>query len=491
MSSKNAVIVGAGFGGLATSALLARKGWRVTVIEKNDQVGGRARYWKQDGFTFDMGPSWYLMPEAFENFFQAMGEPREKYYGLTRLDPSYRVYFESSPPVDIGADFAKTRAVFDTFEADGGNKIEKHLQETAFKYRIAVDEFLYRDYNSLLDFFNRRMLADGLRLKVFRSLESYLKGIFEDHRSRKILEFPMVFLGASPSNAPALYSIMSHLDMNEGVWYPDGGMAGAALGIHRLAQEVGVELVLGSEVSAVEVEKRRARAVITRDGVRREADVVVANADYPHVEMDLLEEPWRSYPASYWRRRVLGPSMLIGYLGIRGRLDDVRHHTLYFTDDWDVHFDAIFGKAAWPAQPCYYVCCNSRTDRAAAPVDHENLFFLVPLGTGLDDSDTVRDAYFERVLEHFEGLTGHKIRDRIVVKRLYSGRDFAGDYNSYRGAALGIAHTLMQTAVFRPSLRSRKVENLYFGGQYTHPGVGVPMAVIAAGLVAEKIGEEQ
>ncbi len=484
-----AVVVGAGFGGLATASLLAKDGWQVTIVEKNDSVGGRARYWREKGFTFDIGPSWYLMPEIFEEFFSACGVRREDYYGLKRLDPSYKVFFEGSPPVTIGAGIDAARRVFEELEPGGGSRLDEFLEQVKYSHDVAVREFLYRDYNSIFDFFNRRLMVEGLKLKVLSRLDDYVRRFFRDHRSRKLLEYTMVFLGSSPTRAPAMYALMAHVDFALGVWYPDGGMAGAAQGFGRLAAKLGVRILLGSDVTRIEVADGRARGVLV-DGQLLEADVVVVNGDYAHAEMNLLDERGRSYPESYWKRRTLGPSMLLGFVGVEGRLRNVEHHNLYFSDDWDEHFAAIFDRPAWPAKPCYYLNVPSLTDAQAAPAGCENLFVLVPLATGLDDRDEIRERCMDGVLAHFERITGNSIRDRLLVKRLYSGRDFAGDYHSYGGAALGLAHTLFQTAVFRPSMRSRRVSNLYYCGQYTHPGVGVPMVLIAARVVSNRISGE-
>jgi 1-hydroxy-2-isopentenylcarotenoid 3,4-desaturase len=485
-----AVVVGAGFGGLAAASLLAHDGWDVTVVEKNATVGGRARLWKERGFSFDIGPSWYLMPQPFEDFFEACGVRRSDYYGLKRLDPSYKVFFEGSPPVTVGAGAEAARAVFDGLEPGGGARLDELLANVRYNYDVAMREFLYREYRSPLDFLNRRLMIEGLRLGVLQRLDSYVARYFKDPRARKILEYTMVFLGASPTNAPALYAIMAYVDFELGVWYPDGGMAGAAQGFARLAEKLGVRFELGADVTAIDVEGGRARGVRV-EGRAMDADAVIVNGDYAHAELALLPDRWRSYPERYWRARTLGPSMLLAFVGIEGRLKGLEHHNLYFADDWDEHFDTIFGKPAWPSNPCYYANVPSLTDPAVAPPGCENLFVLVPLAAGLDDGDGPRERCMDSVLRHLERLTGQSIRDRALVRRLYSGRDFASDYHSYGGSALGPAHTLFQTAAFRPAMRSRKVSNLYYCGQYTHPGVGVPMVVIAARVVSRKVTEEQ
>lgn len=486
---KKICVVGGGFGGLASACYLAAGGHRVTLLEKNDSLGGRARVWRTDGFSFDLGPSWYLMPEVFETFFSDFGCARADYYTLHRLDPYYRVFFSPDEVVDITPDLAKTRELFESFEKDGARKLDAYLEQAAYKYRVAMDEFLYREYRSLRDFMNRRLMVEGTRLGVFRKLDSFVRGYFQDHRARKILEYAMVFLGTSPTDAPALYSIMSHVDLNLGVWFPYGGMISLVDGVAALARELGVEIRTNAEVSGIDVSGGRARAV--RIGNERlEVDGVLMNADYAHAEMNLLPDEARTYRPRYWSGRTMAPSFFVMYLGLNKKLASVVHHNLYFDHNWGDHFDAIFKKPGWPERPSYYVSCASYDDDSVAPWRQENVFFLVPVAAGLDDDPEFREQYGEKLLDHFECLTGEKVRDAIRVKRYYSHRDFATDYNAYKGTALGLAHTLFQTAVFRPSHRSRKVENLYYSGQYTHPGVGVPMTFISSRVIARAMAQE-
>ncbi len=487
---RNAVVIGAGFGGLSAAALLARDGWNVSIVERNDSAGGRARWWKKDGFVFDMGPSWYLMPEVFERFFSSFGVSRERYYGLSRLDPGYRVSFAPGEAVDVPADAEATCELFERFEPGGGKALRAYLDQARYRYDIAMREFLYREYRSPLDFFNARMMIEGTRMQVMSSLDRAVRKLFRDRRSRQILEYAMVFLGTAPSAAPALYSLMSHVDLNLGVWYPDGGLAGAADGIRRLAADQGATLHLSTEATEIVVRGGRAVGVGTSGG-EIPADLVVVGADYHHAETVLLPEEYRSYSEGYWRKRVVAPSMFILYLGVGRTLPSLRHHNLYFSDPWEEHFDTIFGRPRWPEEPCFYLSCISKTDPASAPAGKENLFVLVPTAAGLDDDDAQRHSYAERLLRHVERITGESITDSIELMRIYSQRDFSGDYHAYRGTALGLAHTLLQTAAFRPSHRSRKVRGLWYTGQYTHPGVGVPMTLISSEVVCREIAKER
>jgi phytoene desaturase len=484
--SQNAVVIGGGFGGLSAAAFLAKDGWSVTVVEKNQELGGRARVWREGGFLFDLGPSWYLMPEVFERFFAHFGKKVSDYYDLRALSPYYRLFFGADGNVDITGDKARTDRTFAGFEADGDKKLARYLEQSRYKYDIAMKSFLYRDYTSLFQFLNARMLTEGVKLNVFSSLDRFVERYFHDRRAKQILEYAMVFLGNSPRNAPALYSIMSHVDLNLGVHYPMAGLGAVVEGMASLCRSLGVRIVTGAPVQSISVEGGRATHV-DAGGAEMDADIVVSSCDYAHTETALLGAPWRTYPESYWKKRVLAPSMFLIYLGLSRRLRSLVHHNLYFQTDWDRHFQTIFGKRAWPDDPCFYLSCPSVTDPSVAPAGSENLFVLVPVAPGLDDPDQHRERYAEQVLDHVERVIGEKIRDSIVVRRIFSHRDFSADYNALQGTALGMAHTLNQTAVFRPGHHSRKVRNLYFTGQYTHPGVGVPMTLIASEILRDVV----
>jgi phytoene desaturase len=488
------VVIGAGIGGMAAAALLARDGFAVTVVERNDQTGGRARIWQKDGYTFDMGPSWYLMPEVFERFFAGFGKKTADYYALKQLDPSYRVFFGPGERHDVPPDRAGVEALFDRLEPGGGAKLSRYLSEAAYKYQVAVGEFLYRDYRTIFDFLNWRMMTEGLKLNVLGKLDAAVRKQFGDRRTRQILEYAMVFLGTSPNDAPAMYALMSHVDLTQGVFYPVGGLAAVAQGLCRLAEEQGVKFLLGTEVTRIATEHGRAVRVEARgakgEAVSLSCDAVLANADYAHVETELLAKADCSYPQKYWEQRVVAPSMFLLYLGLKRPLEKLAHHNLYFQPDWNRHFDTIFKQPAWPEEPCFYVSCITKTDPQMAPPGRENVFVLVPVAAGLNDGDATREAYADKVIRHVEKITGEEIAPHVETKRIFSHRDFIGETHAWKGTALGISHTLMQTAVFRPAMRSRKVKNLYFAGQYTHPGIGVPMVMIAADVVAANVRKE-
>lgn len=489
MNNKKVIIIGAGFCGLTTAALLAKKGFQVTVVEKNHEPGGRAITYREKGFIFDMGPSWYLMPEAFERFFALFGKKPSDYYKLVRLDPSYRVFYDKNDYVDVASKLEENKETFNRCEPDGYAIMKRYLNLAAYQYDVAVQHFLYRDYNHLWEFLNRRLILEGIKLKILNSVDTLASKFFSSDKLKKIVEYTMVFIGGSPKQTPAFYSLMSHIDLNLGVWYPLGGMCKIPEALYKLGLELGVEYCFEHEATKIIIENGKAKKVETNKRTF-DCDIVVANGDYVHVENELLEKQYRSYSSGYWQKRVISPSGFILYLGLNKRLKNVRHHNLFFENNWDEHFDTVFKNPSWPEKFSYYVSVPSLTDPSVAPPDHENLFFLIPVAAGLEDSDEIREKLFKHVVAHFENLIGQNISNSIVVKKIFSQRDFINLYHSYQGSAFSLAHTLMQTAIFRPSRKSKKVKNLYYASQYTHPGVGVPMAFICGEIVGHRIAED-
>lgn len=483
---KKVIVIGAGFGGLSAAAFLARDGFEVTVLEKNEQAGGRASVYREKGFVFDMGPSWYLMPEVFENFFSQFNKHPNDFYTLKRLDPAYRIFYGPSDYVDISSDLKKNVALFESMEKGSGDQLIQYLRRSEYQYTIALKHFLYRTYNSFFDFFNRKMLFEGQKLHVFESLDTYTKRFFKDEKLRKILEYSMVFLGGAPKNTPAIYSLMSHVDFNLGVWYPDGGIGKVVEALKTLCQSLGVQFFFNHPVEKITTIHKGVSGVITPQ-THIKADIVVANADYHHVETNLLSEVEQSYTERYWKKRTIAPSGFVIFLGLNKTYNTFAHHNLFFDHDWIRHFNDIFEKPTWPEFPSYYVSCPSKTDSSVAPSGMENIFILVPVAAGLEDTDSVREAYAEKIISHLEGILHTDIKPFIVVKKIFSHRDFINRYHAYKGTALGLSHTLLQTALFRPKYASKKVKGLYYTGQYTHPGIGMPMCLISAQLVAETI----
>jgi len=488
MKQKKAIIIGAGYSGLAAASLLAKQGLSVTLLEKNEGPGGRAQAYEENGFLFDMGPSWYLMPEAFERLFRLLGTTPVEQYPLVRLDPSYRI-FHGGDPFDVQSELEANRALFDSFEPGGFQKTIRYLDRAERQYRISMDQFLYRDYARIGDLLSFRLLRQGWNLGLTRTVSGLTGRAFSSDLLRKIMGYTMVFIGGSPDKTPGFYSLMSHIDLRLHVWYPMGGMSMPARALETIGRNLGAEYRYRNQVRRICTRNGRIEGVETDDGFFA-ADIVIANADYHHTETSLLSPGERGYSESYWRRRTISPSAFIIFMGIGKKLPMLQHHNLYFHVNWDEHFDTIFDRRRWPDRFSYYVCCPSRTDPAVAPPDGENLFFLVPVAPGLADDDPVREEFAARLLDHFERLIGTTVRDAVITSRIFSQRDFISAYHSLEGSAFGLSHTLLQTAIFRPAQRSRRVGNLYFTGQYTHPGVGVPMTLIAAEVLAGIITKE-
>jgi phytoene desaturase len=482
-------VIGAGFGGLSAAALLAKQGHDVTLLEKLDGPGGRARVLRDKGYSFDMGPSWYLMPDVFEKFFEEFDKKPSDYYDLIRIDPSYRIFFDGEAVTDVSASLEENYGLFDGFEEDGGEKLRRYLEQAERHYRLAMDEMLYREYDRIWDLFSGRLALEGFKLPLFSDIDSYISKTFKSSKSKKILEYSIGFIGGSPHNTPALYYIMNHVDFKLGVWYPaEGGIGRVVDALVQLCEEHGVEIRYDSEVKKIEVEDGKVSRVVTEDE-SIETDLVVVNADYAHSELELLEPRHRSYDEKYWDSRVMAPSALVLYVGIDKKLPKLEHHNLFLTKDWDQGFESIFDpkKARWPETPSYYINVTSKSDPTTAPEGGETLFILVPLAPDLEDTPEIRAKYYDKMITHLEKLAGEPIKGHEVVKRVYAVDDFREDYNAYKGTALGLTHTLMQTALFRPSHKSRKVDNLYYTGHYTHPGIGMPMCLISSQVLAKTI----
>lgn len=489
MSATKVIVIGSGFSGLSAATTLADMGYEVTVLEKNETPGGRARAFTANGFTFDMGPSWYWMPDVFESYFNRFGKTTSDYYELKRLDPSYTVVFGEDDFVNIPATMPELKQLFESMEIGSAAKLDRFLEQAAYKYEVGINQLVYKPGRSVTEFMNPRLLLDVLRMDVFQSFYRHIRRYFKNDRILKLMEFPVLFLGALPQNTPALYSLMNYADISLGTWYPLGGMFKIVEGMVALAREKGVKFEFSQDVQRIEVEQGKATHVITASGYF-EADVIVASADYNHVEQHLLPKTYQSYSDRYWDSRVMAPSSLLFYLGINKPLQNLQHHNLFFDEDFGPHSHEIYTDPKWPEKPLFYVSAPSVTDASVAPAGCENLFILIPVAPGLQDTPEVRELYFNKVMDRLENLTKQEIRRSIVYKRSYAHNDFIADYNAFKGNAYGLANTLMQTALLKPSLKSRKVNNLYFTGQLTVPGPGVPPSLISGQVVAREVQKE-
>jgi phytoene desaturase len=508
------VVVGGGIAGLATAALLARDGHEVDLLEQQSGVGGRVGSWERDGFRFDTGPSWFLMPEVFDHFFSLFGRSADEELGLSRLDPGYRVFFEGRPdPVDVRADKVDNVALFESLEPGAGERLEEYLASADDAYDTALRHFLYSNFDSTQGV-GWDVIAKGPRLAALlsRSLEHHAAARFSDPRLRQILGYPAVFLGTSPDRAPAMYHLMSRLDLADGVRYPRGGFVRLIEAVAALAEEAGARLHTGARVQEITTSpsgSRGSRADVTgvryvdESGAERwtGADVVVATADLHHVETELLPAPLRTYPESYWEKRDPGPGAVLACLGVRGSVPELAHHSLFFTADWHANFGDIFGaRPRIPEPASVYVGKPSQTDITVAPAGHEAVFVLVPVpadaGIGSGGVDGNGDVAVERTVDAAVEQIARwadvpDLASRIVVRRTFGPGDFATDLNAWRGGALGPAHTLRQSAFLRTGNRSRKVAGLHYAGGSTTPGIGLPMCLISAELVLKRLRDDR
>jgi phytoene desaturase len=490
--SNKALVIGAGFAGLSAASFLAKKGWEVTIVEKNEMPGGRARKFEAEGFTFDMGPSWYWMPDVFEKYFGSFGKKVSDFYQLQRLDPSYRVYFEKAT-WDLPANYEALKNLFESIEPGAANALDLFLAEAKYKYEVGVGKLVYQPSISITEFIDYELIKGVFKLDVFQSMKTHIARYFKHPYIQFLMEFPVLFLGALPENTPALYSLMNYADIKGGTWYPEFGMYSIVDGMVKVAKSLGVEFKLGEEVMHVVVENGTANKVVTsvnNTGVENSYsfDVLIGAGDYHHIETNLLEKKYQSYSKKYWDSRVLAPSSLLFYVGLNKKLNGVTHHSLFFDTDFSIHGNEIYNNPVWPSNPLFYASVPSVTDTSVAPVGCENLFLLIPIAAGLEgDTAEIREKYFDILMDRLEKKWGQSIKDAIIYKRSYAVADFKNDYHSFKGNAYGLANTLLQTAFLKPSCKSKKVKNLYYTGQLTVPGPGVPPSLISGEVVANLI----
>lgn len=489
---KKVTVIGGGYGGLTAAAYLAKAGFQVTVLEKNGQLGGRAVRISEGGYSFDVGPSWYFMPEIFERFFARFGKKPSDYYQLVRLDPAYEVYVSDIDRFHIYPGINLNRSTIENHQEGGYEILLKYLDYTRKLYDMAMNDFMYHDYDRAGGLFSAPLIPAMFKTNLLRALKSYDRVVsryIKSNRLKKAMEFHTVFLGSSPYNTPGLYTLMSHVDYNLGVWYPKGGMKSLTDGLEKLCRELGVEFKLNTEVGKINVKGKSAISVSTSDG-DVPTDIVLSNADYHHTETALLDPEYRRYSPKYWDKLVMSPGVLKICLGLNRKMENISHHTLFLAEDWDDHFSKVFDRPEWPRKDLsYYVCCQTKTDPELAPEGHESIDFLLPIAPGLEVNESVVQVISDQLIDDFEKKTGNNVTGHTVFRKQCTINNCTANFNAFKGSAFGPAHTLNQTGPFRLGNHSKKVDNLFYTGHYIHPGVGVPMVFIASEIVANKVIE--
>ncbi|MDI1256819.1 MAG: phytoene desaturase family protein [Flavobacterium sp.] len=480
---QNIKIIGSGFSALSAACYLAKAGNDVTIYEKNNSIGGRARQFSRDGFTFDMGPSWYWMPDVFERFFADFGKKTSDYYELIKLSPAYRVYFGTEDFIAIADNLPEIITTFESIEKGSGWHLQQFMAQAKSNYDIAIKDLVYRPGVSPLELITPETIAK--LSQFFGNISKDIRKKFKNKRLVQILEFPVLFLGAKPSDTPSFYNFMNYADFGLGTWHPKTGMYDVIKAMENLALELGVKFETNATVHKIIVENKTAVALIINKKYVK-ADIVLSGADYHHTE-NLLESVHRAYSEKYWESRIFAPSALLFYVAFDKKIQNISHHALFFDVDFDAHAAAIYDTPNWPEAPLFYANFPSKTDPTAAPEGKETGFFLIPLAPDITDTLALREIYFEKIITRFEQLTNQSVKKNIIFKESFCKNDFVSEYNSYKGNAYGMANTLLQTAFLRPKLKSSKVKNLYFTGQLTVPGPGVPPALISGKLVSELI----
>jgi phytoene desaturase len=483
--TKKVHVIGSGISSLSTASFLAKAGYEVQIFEKNPTIGGRARQFETQGFVFDMGPSWYWMPDVFEKFYQQFGYTTSDFYALKRLDPSYRVYWPDQTYTNVPAQMPKLEEWFESLEPGSARQLQAFLKDAAYKYKVGMEDLVYKPSLSLTEFFDSRVLGGLFKMHLFSSFSSFIRKYFKHPKILSLLEFPVLFLGAMPNETPALYSLMNYADIQLGTWYPMKGMHEFIKAFARIAQELGVKIETAANVERIVIENGKAVGTIV-NGQLHHADIVISGADYAHTDQKLLKEN-ANYSAAYWDKRTMAPSSLLFYVGVNKKLSNLEHHNLFFDESLEEHGKTIYKDPSWPAKPLFYMSVPSMTDPSVAPEGSENLFFLIPLAPDLKDDEATREHYFSILIERLKALTGNDIKDHIVYKRSFCVADFKSDYNAFKGNAYGLANTLLQTAILKPRMQHKKIKNLYYTGQLTVPGPGVPPSIVSGEVVAKHI----
>ena len=481
---KNIYIIGSGFSALSASCYLAKEGYSVTVLEKNDTLGGRARQYKKDGFTFDIGPSWYWMPDVFERFFADFGKKPSDYYTLDKLSPGYEVYFGENSSLKISENLEDIYKMFEEEEKGSAKHLKTFLDSAKSNYDTAIKDLVYKPGVSPLELINTTTIARVTQF--FSTIRRQVRKNIKNPKLIKILEFPVLFLGAKPTNTPAFYNFMNYADFGLGTWHPRGGMYTVIEGMVSLAKSLGVHFKTNSNVQKIITDNSKKVSGLLVNGEKIETDLVISGADYHHTET-LLDINERQYSENYWDKKTFAPSSLLFYVGFDKKIENVSHHTLFFDTDFDAHAREIYDNPKWPTDPLFYANFTSLTDKTSAPEGKEAGFFLIPLAPGIEDTLELREEYFHKIIDRFEKLTNQKVKEHVLFKKSFCVNDFKEEYNSYKGNAYGMANTLFQTAFLRPKIKSGKVKNLYFTGQLTVPGPGVPPSIISGQMVASEV----
>ena len=483
--SKKVTIIGSGISSLSAACFLAKGGYEVTILEKNNSIGGRARKFHESGFTFDMGPSWYWMPEVFENFYNKFGHTTSDFYNLIRLNPSYRVYWQDKSYNDIPASMKELEEMFESLEPGSSKQLRLFLANAKYKYEVGINDLVHKPSLSLFEFVDKRVLSGMFSMNLFSSFSTYIRKYFQHPKLISLLEFPILFLGAMPKDTPALYSLMNYADMSLGTWYPMGGMFKFIEAFEKIALEQGVSILTNNEVSGFNLDGKKISSAVV-DNTSYESDIFISGADYQHTD-DKLLKGYANYNSKYWENRTMAPSSLLFYVGINKKLNNIQHHNLFFDESLEDHGKEIYKNPQWPNKPLFYLSVPSVTDVTTAPEGMENLFFLIPIAPDLQDTDETREKYFEILLKRLKELTGNDIVNNIIFKRSFCLRDFKNDYHAFKGNAYGLANTLRQTAILKPRMKNKNLTNFYYTGQLTVPGPGVPPSIISGEVVAKYI----
>ena len=489
--TKNIAVIGSGLAGISAASYLAKIGYKVTVYEKNETYGGRLQQFASDGFTFDMGPSWYWMPDIFESYFNDFGHTTSDYYELKRLNPGYRIYYGNNDYLDIVENIDELKSLFDSVEPNSGESLQNFLDDAKIKYDVAMKHFIYRPSLSFTEYIDPILISQLGKLNIFKSMSKHIRQYFSHPKLIQILEFPSLLLGAKPEKTPSMYSLMNYADICLGTWYPKGGIRSIATAMYNNSLDLGVKYEFSCPIDKIHLtNSEKSVKGIQCNGEVIETDILLVNGDYQYIEQNLLPNGARNYSKKYWDNRVFSPSSLIFYIGLNKKIKNFPHHALFFDTSFNSHAQEIYDKPSWPTDPLFYVSCTSKTDISTAPENGESLFVLIPTANGLNDTDEIRKKFFNMIISRIEDNIGDSIRKNIVFQRSYAHRDFTKDFNTMNGNAYGLANTLFQSAFLKPKMKNKKIGNMYYTGQLTVPGPGMPPSIISGKIAAELIGKE-